>query len=59
MATRDNQRIGELKQDANVAKERLMDILNELYLAGGLREARGLASVIEKLEAWQNRETPQ
>ena len=47
--------IESLKRDANTPKERLMDIAQKLEDAGGIREAKSLWGLIEKLEIWQNK----
>lgn len=52
---RDIVKIYDLKDDANVAKERLMEIADELREAGGIREANSLETIIWKLEVWQNK----
>ena len=52
---RDISEIERLKDDATPAKERLMDIAQKLEEAGGVREAKSLWTLIEKLEMWQNR----
>lgn len=44
-----------LKGDANVAKDRLIDIENKLREIGAVREANSLSVIIEKLEIWQNK----
>ena len=43
------------QNDANTAKERLMEISWRLYVAGAIREAKSLETIIGKLELWQNR----
>ena len=43
------------QNDANVAKERLMRIQNELEEAGFIRQANSLGTIIWKLEEWQNK----
>ena len=47
--------IEELKEEANVAKDRLIKIMYELEDIGAIREARSLETIIEKLEIWQNK----
>lgn len=44
-----------LKEEANVAKNRLMLIENELREIGAVRDANSLSTIIEKLEIWQNK----
>lgn len=44
-----------LKDEANVAKDRLMLIENKLREIGANREANSLSTLIEKLEIWQNK----
>ena len=44
-----------LKSEANVAKNRLMLIENDLREIGAKREANSLSTLIEKLEIWQNK----
>ena len=51
----DKERIESLKSDANSAKERLMNIAQELYQERAIREAKSLETIIAKLEAWQNK----
>jgi hypothetical protein len=41
--------------EAETAKQRLIDIEWELMDAGLIREANSLATIIEKLERWQNK----
>lgn len=43
-----------LQESANPAKERLMDIMDDLYEKGFIRKAQALGTIIEKLEIWQN-----
>lgn len=45
----------ELKEEANVAKDRLIKIMYEIEDIGAIREARSLETIIEKLEIWQNK----
>ena len=52
---RDIPEIERLKDDATPAKERLMIIAQKLEEAGGVREAKSLWTLVEKLEKWQNR----
>ena len=47
--------IRNLQMDANVAKERLMRIADELREIGAIRKANTLETIIEKLEIWQNK----
>lgn len=49
------EQIEELKEEANVAKDRLIRIMYELEDIGAIREARSLETIIEKLEIWQNK----
>lgn len=49
------EQIEELKEEANVAKDRLIKIMYELEDIGAIREARSLETIIEKLEIWQNK----
>lgn len=39
---------------ANIAKERLMEIVGELESIGAFRKARSLETIIIRLETWQN-----
>ena len=43
------------KRNANTAKERLIDIMQNLECVGADREAAALEKIIIKLEVWQNR----
>lgn len=43
-----------LKADANSIKERLMNIVQELYQERAIKEAQILETIIAKLEVWQN-----
>lgn len=52
---RNTSEIERLKDDATTPKERLMDIAQKLEEAGGIREAKTLWTLIEKLEIWQNK----
>lgn len=52
---RDPAEIERLKDSATTAKNRLMDIMNDLYHAGAIREAGSLGTIIGKLEDWQNK----
>ena len=47
--------IAELKAEANVAKDRLIKIMNELQELNAVREAKSLETIIIKLEMWQNK----
>lgn len=47
--------IREAQDEANVAKEKLMRIVNNLYEAGATKQAKSLDAIIEKLEMWQNK----
>ena len=47
--------IRKAQAEAEAAKSRLIDIENELREADANREANALASIICRLEAWQNR----
>ena len=47
--------IAELKGEANIAKDRLIQIMNELEAKGAIREAHSLETIIIKLEGWQNK----
>lgn len=47
--------IEQLKSEASVAKERLMQIADKLYNEGAIREAKSLETIIGKLEEWQNK----
>lgn len=52
---RDYDAVKALKREANVAKERLMRIEQELRSAGAVREANGISAIIVRIEVWQNR----
>ena len=41
--------------DANSAKERLMEIEARLWEAGAVRKAKSLGTIIAKLEEWQHK----
>ena len=43
------------KRNANSAKERLIDIMDNLRCVEASREADALEKIIIKLEVWQNR----
>ena len=47
--------IDDIKYNANEAKSRLIDLLNELEDIDAKREAKSLGVIIEKLEIWQNK----
>lgn len=47
--------IRECQNEANVAKERLIDILHKLEEGGAIRQAKSLETIIEKLDIWQNK----
>lgn len=47
--------INECECAANVAKERLIEILDKLYEVGAIRKAKSLDTIIGKLEMWQNK----
>ncbi len=46
--------IARLQEEANVAKERLSRISNELYHIGAIRQAKSLETIMARLEIWQN-----
>jgi hypothetical protein len=48
------EKIEEIKNDANRAKERLIDLLNQLEEIGATKEAEALDKIIVKLEVWQH-----
>ena len=52
---RNIEEIKRLKEEANVAKERLIDIFYELKEVEGIREANSLKTIIIMLETWQNK----
>lgn len=43
-----------MNSDANAAKNRLLKIVDDLRVAGGIREANSLEKIVEKLERWQH-----
>lgn len=47
--------IKRLKDSANVAKERLLNIAQELEELGAVRDSKSLYVIIGKLEYWQNK----
>ena len=47
--------ISRIKDDANNAKHRLIELEMELYELGAIREANTLGTIIAKLEIWQNK----
>ena len=47
--------IAELKSEANVAKDKLIKIMNDLLEINATREAKSLETLIIKLEVWQNK----
>lgn len=52
---KDNKSIKERLTDrATVAKDRLIEIMDELEGEGFHRKAQSLGTIIEKLERWQN-----
>lgn len=52
---KDYEELRSLQNDASAAKERLMQIQNQLYDAGFIRQANSLGTIIWKLEEWQNK----
>ena len=52
---KDYAEIERLKDSANSAKDRLIEIAWKLEDQGARREARSLCTIIEKLELWQNK----
>lgn len=44
-----------LQDEANVAKDRLINIESKLRDAGFIREANSLSTIIWKLEEWQHK----
>lgn len=49
------QLIRECQDEANTAKERLMNIVYKLEEGGAIRQAKSLETIIEKLETWQHK----
>lgn len=49
------ERIEHLQGEANTAKDRLIDIENELRTIGANTHADALSKIIWKLEAWQHK----
>ena len=47
--------IRKAQDEANTAKNRLIDITYELLEVGAVRQAKSLETIIGKLEAWQHR----
>lgn len=47
--------IRRLQEDANVAKERLMQIAWELEEIGAIQKSKSLETIIAHLEMWQNK----
>lgn len=52
---KDYEELYRLQNDANNAKERLMEICYKLEEAGFIRQAKSLDTIICKLEEWQNK----
>ena len=56
MAMKDKQSIlDHYQNEANTAKEKLMDIMSRLEEAGLIRRANELGTIIGRLEAWQHK----
>ena len=43
------------QSEANAAKDRLIQICNDLYEVGAVRKAKSLEIIICRLESWQNK----
>lgn len=52
---KDIEEVKNLKYDTITAKGKLMEIADELYRIGAIRESNSLYTIIEKLEIWQNK----
>lgn len=52
---KDFERIKKLKENADIAKDRLIQIESDLKEIGAIREAKSLSTIIGRLEYWQNK----
>lgn len=55
MAKHNDEELDKILNDANKAKEELHKVVQKLYDAGYVRKARAGASLIYRIEEWQNR----